>query len=367
MKWCKKCWTPDTRPRVTFNEDGVCNACQWAEEKKSIDWESRQEYFGQICRAYRGDGDKPDCIVPWSGGKDSIYVAYKMHTFNMRPLLVTVVPHMETEIGKWNRQEMCKMFDKLEINLDEQKYRSLAKKYFIEQGRPKHPWETAISAAIINQSVSLNLPFIIYGEEGEQEYGGSSEEKDRWKQPVSKEYLMKYYWQNNLDWTIPDDFSNIFFTQWSRFENWSPDTHAHFAVCKGMRTEPSLSTGTFTSTNQLSDELQDLHTYLMYVKFGFGRCSSDVNIAIREGLMTREEGLNLINKYDGKPVKPERFLDYFEMSRDEFVGVITKHANKELMYQIDDVTWKLKKEIEETRIWNELEKIITCTEQDIGC
>ena len=174
IKFCKKCFVPSTRPRITFNEQGICNACDWSEEKKNINWDKRKRFFETLCDRYRGNGREADCIVPWSGGKDSIYVAYKMREFGMTPLLVTVLPHLETEIGEWNRKNMCKDFEHLEITLSEDKYRSLAKKYFIEDGRPKHPWETAISAVIINQAIKLGIPFIIYGEEGEQEYGGSS-------------------------------------------------------------------------------------------------------------------------------------------------------------------------------------------------
>ncbi len=335
---------PNTRPRITFSERGWCNSCEWAAQKRFVDWGSRQLHFKSICGKYKGNGREPDCIVPWSGGKDSIYVAYEMRQFGMTPLLMTVLPHLETEIGEWNRKNMCKDFDKFEINLKEDKYRSLAKKYFIEQGRPKHPWETAISAAIINQSVSLNLPFIIYGEEGEQEYGGSSREKDRWMLPVDKEYLMKYYWQNNLDWTIPNDkeFNNIFFTQYSRFENWSPSTHGNFAVAKGMRTKGVRNIGTFSSISQLSDKLQDLHCYLMYLKFGFGRCSSDVSIAIREGWMDREEGKTLINAYDGEV--PDQYVfdyvDYFDMSVGEFEGVLNSFVNHDIL-EWEDNRWQV--------------------------
>lgn len=327
MRRCTNCLMPDTRPRITFDENGVCNACQWNEKKKTINWQERQDYFKTLCNRFRArKAGKCDCIVPWSGGKDSIYIAYKMREFGMTPLLVTILPHLETETGKWNRQNICTDFRHLEIGLDEQKYRHLAKKYFIEQGRPKHPWECAISAVILNKAVELNIPFIIYGEEGEQEYGGVSREADRWMKPVDKEYLMKYYWQNNLDWEIPsdDELDKLFFTQWSRFEDWRPSIHAYFAITKGMRINRSI--GTFTSTSQLSDKLQDLHAYLMYLKFGFGRCTSDVCISIREGLMSRKKGKELVNKYDG--VFPQKYLkdylDYFNMTDEEFHETMEK-------------------------------------------
>ena len=338
IHWCKNCWMPSTRPRITFSERGWCNACEWAEEKKSIDWEARQKYFGQICDRFRGNGREPDCIVPWSGGKDSIYVAYKMRDeFGMTPLLMCVVPHLETEIGRWNRLNTCKDFQKLFINLKEDKYRSLARKYFIEKGRPKHPWEAAISAVVINQAIKLGIPFVIYGEEGEMEYGGATREKDRWMKPVDKEYLMTYYWQNDLDWEIPDekDFERLFFTQWSRFENWSPTAHWTFAKEKGMRDNPVRSVGTLWRGSQLSDKLQDLHMYLAFLKFGFGRCTADACIRIREGLLDRDEALEIIEHYDGEfpNVYLKEYLDYFDMSYDEFCDVLKKHADKEILEQ----------------------------------
>jgi N-acetyl sugar amidotransferase len=336
LQFCKNCFTPSTRPRITFNEHGICNACQWAEDKKNIDWEKRQKFFGSLCDKYRGNGNTPDVIVPWSGGKDSIYVAYKMLDFGMTPLLMTVIPALETEIGKWNRRNICKDFRKLEINLKEDKYRSLAKKYFVEDGRPKHPWECAIQATILKQATELHIPLIVYGEEGEMEYGGSQRERNRWNKPVDIKYLSEYYWQGGkVDWTLPthEQFRDLYFTQWSRFENWQPYKHADFAVCKGMRTEPVRNIGTFTGTAQLSDKLQDLHAYLMFVKFGFGRCTSDVAIAIRDGWTNQEEGLEWIEAYDGEfPNKfMEEYLEYFDMKYDEFSNTIAKFADNKIL------------------------------------
>jgi len=350
MIYCTKCYMPETRPRITFNKEGVCNACQWTEEKKNVDWDARQKYFGEICDRYRGNGREVDCIVPWSGGKDSIYVAYKVKEFGMNPLLVTVLPHLETTIGAWNRIHCCSEFQRMEISLKKEKYRTLAKKYFIEQGRPKHPWECAISAAIINQSVSLKLPFIIYGEEGEAEYGGVTTEKDKWKDPVSKDYLMKYYWQNNLDWTIPnqEDFATRFFTQWSRFEDWRPSEHGNSAIVRGMRSVGVRHTGTFTTMSQISDKFQDLHVLLMFLKFGFGRCTSDVSIAIREGWLGRREGKTLIDAYDGE-IPYHLFNDYYEyfnMDEVEFWRTLTNFAN------LNCIEWN-----EEKRQWALIEAV----------
>ena len=90
VQYCTRCLTPSTRPRVVFNEESVCNACQWAEKKKSIDWAQKWNELKKLCDEFRRKDDF-DVIVPCSGGKDGSYVAWKMkHEFGMHPLCVTV-------------------------------------------------------------------------------------------------------------------------------------------------------------------------------------------------------------------------------------------------------------------------------------
>ena len=77
MKYCKKCLTPDTRRRIVFGEDGICNGCKYHEEKdKKIDWEARRKELIEILEPYKSKDGYWDCIVPWSGGKDSTMIAY---------------------------------------------------------------------------------------------------------------------------------------------------------------------------------------------------------------------------------------------------------------------------------------------------
>ena len=356
--YCQNCWMPSTRPRITFSQRGWCNACEWNDQKKTLNWSERWTKLEEICDKFRRTDSSPDVIVGYSGGKDSIYVAHQLRDrLGMHPLLVTVLPHLETEIGKWNRENMCPGFERVEITLKEEKYRDLAKFHFEDTGRPKHPWATAISAVIIDQAVRLGIPFIMYGEEGEMEYGGSSREKDRWMLPCDKEYLMKYYWQDKLDWDIPSDeeFSKIFFTQFSRYENWSPSLHGNFAIGKGMRTIPVRSIGTFTCYSQLSDKLQDIHAYLMGIKFGFGRATSDACIAIRDGWAERDEALEWIENYDLEcpNVYIPEYLDYFKMTKDQFNFTLLKHANMEIMENYGHVfhlqEWVAKKRRKDTK------------------
>ena len=348
VEFCSNCYMPSTRPNITFNERGVCSACQWAKEKQTIDWEDRKKKLGQICDRFRGNGKEPDMIVPFSGGKDSIYVAYKMRdSFGMTPLLITVLPHLETEIGKWNRKNTCPRFPRVEINLNDEKYRKLAKEYFFKNGKIKHPWETAISAAIINYGFNNNLPFIMYGEEGGKEYGGYQGGGD-WDKPTPYQYLMNYYFLGDLDWKMPieEEYQKMFFTQFSRFENWNPVKHGLEAELKGMRTRGIRSYGTFTMNSQISDKLQALHMYILFCKFGFGRATADAAIGRRygdsenmdgKGWISKEQALEWIEIYDGE--FPNEYLSdylaYLSMDILEFTEVINKHRNKDITSNID--------------------------------
>src|SRR4051812_33190077 len=78
VRYCTRCIMPDTRPRIGFDEHGVCNACRNAEEKELIDWDARRAEFLELIDPYRSKDGRWDCVVPWSGGKDSSSVAYRL-------------------------------------------------------------------------------------------------------------------------------------------------------------------------------------------------------------------------------------------------------------------------------------------------
>ena len=363
-QYCTKCLSISSRPRVTFNNEGVCSACQWVEAKKTvIDWKARRQELEALCDKYRcKDGSDWDVIVPCSGGKDGSYVAWKMkHDFGMHPLCVTLLPQHQTEIGRQNLDNFKKAgFDHIAITPNPIVYKRLAIKGFKEQGRPKLPFVTGISTAVIKIAVKFGIPFIMYGEEGESEYGGVGTQAHNPK--IDKEYLVKYYYsghdtseylneftKDELKWWLLSDDKTIekaglFPTHWSHYENWDPAPHAKLAKEKcGLQTVEGASEGTFTNCAQLDDVLQDLHAYMMFVKFGFGRALSDAAIEIRAGRMTREEGVEIVKKLDG--VFPEKylpdFLDYFGMTEAEFWSVVDSWAHKDLLEKSGG-KWKLK-------------------------
>lgn len=357
-----------TRPRISFDDKGSCNACNWKEEKKSLNWNERQEELTVLLDKYRSsNGQGFDCIVPVSGGKDGSYVAYTLkHKYGMNPLAVTVRPALSLELGDENLANfIASGYNHIHISPDANVMQKLNKLGFIEKGFPYYGWLIAIKTAVIQTAMNFGIPLIFYGEDGEVEYGGSTESKNNPLYDI--EYMKRVYFEGGYDkvfeevlkqdgvkqahlafWQFPSNEqvqkSKLAFTHWSYFEAW--DSYRNYVVAKehcGLKEKEEGTAGTFTNFAQNDQALYSLHAYLMYLKFGFGRATQDAGIEIRRGAMTRDQALNLVNAFDNQ--YPHDFinlyLDYYEMTKEEFDAVLDKYANKDLFKKIDGI-WQPK-------------------------
>lgn len=175
-KWCSNCLAMSTRPRITFDVKGFCNACQWAEKKRTIDWGARQAELLKLLSIHRKSSGEFDCLVPVSGGKDGSYVAYNLkHNYGMNPLCVTITPAMPLELGERNlRAFVGSGYNHISINPDSSAMMELNRLGFTEKGFPYYGWLTAINVAPVRIAIAHNIKLIFYGEDGEVEYGGST-------------------------------------------------------------------------------------------------------------------------------------------------------------------------------------------------
>ena len=142
--FCKKCTISNQRPRLKFDENGVCSACSYANyKKKNINWEKRESELEELCDLHRGKNDKYDVIVPSSGGKDSAYVAhYLKEKYDMRVLTATWSPHLYTHIGFQNFSDMINVggMDNVLMTPNGQLHRKLTQAAFLEMGDPFQPF-----------------------------------------------------------------------------------------------------------------------------------------------------------------------------------------------------------------------------------
>jgi len=361
---CHNCLNVSTRPRITFDNRGWCNACQWTEEKQSIDWSKRKDELYTLLDSSKTDGSSYDCIVPVSGGKDGSYVSYKLkRELGLSPLAVTVRPSLEMDLGKKNLDGFVNSgFDHIHVSPSQEAMRQLNKHGFVEKGFPYYGFLIAIHTAVLRMAVNLDINLLFYGEDGEVEYGGSTETKNisTYDTSYQKRVYLEEGFEKVLDkldvsksdlyfFTFPSDeeLKKIKLTHWSYYESWDP--YRNYLIAKefcGLQESTDSNQGTFTNFSQNDQYLYALHTYLMYLKFGFGRATQDVGIEIRRGAMTREQGMNLVKIYDA--YYPEEFigfyLDYYQMPEKEFLEVIDKWANKDLFVK-KNKGWELKKEI----------------------
>ena len=335
-----------TRPRISFDSRGWCNACQWAEAKKVIDWSVRQEELRTLLDKHRRRDGQCDVLVPVSGGKDGSYVAYNLkHKYGMNPLAVTINPALPLPLGEENLQAFIRSgYNHIAVSPDCEAMRVLNKTGFIEMGFPYYGWLTSILATVLQVAVKFGLHLVFYGEDGEVEYGGTTATH---KNPIfSMDYMRKIYLEGGYEQTMrnsglsdkqlsffrfPDESgeikSTIDITHWSYFESWDP--YRNYLVAKehcGLSEAESSNAGTFTNFSQNDQMLYSLHTYMMYLKFGFGRAN---------------QAVNLVRLYDGQ--FPEQFipnyLEHFRMTKVEFDAVIDRWANKALFEKREGL-WK---------------------------
>ena len=178
IDFCKKCIMPNSRPRIVFDESGICNACLHSLKKNKINWQKRKEEFSilidQIKKQSLKNKSYYDCVIPWSGGKDSTSIALKLKfEFDLNPLLVTFSPLILNEIGSYNRNELLnKGFDSIFIRPDQSVARKLSRRFFIERGNPKVAWDAGVNAGPIQIALNYKIPYVFYAEHGESEYGG---------------------------------------------------------------------------------------------------------------------------------------------------------------------------------------------------
>lgn len=349
---CKKCLTPSTRPRVTFNKNRICNACQNHLILKKFNWDKRFKELIKIANFINRNTTKQkyNCIVPVGGGKDSSYVAWKVkNILGLRPLCVFCEPPLFTKIGKKNIINFKKSgFDLITLK-NKNCYRNYDLKCFKKIGIPQQAWLTAITIYPIKIAIKYNIKYIFNGEEAESMYGGSN--KNFLKKFVKISEIQKFLLEgqqidNYYTGKKLKNFIDIYLTKkeikkatkinkiyWSNWEFW--DEKKHFKIAKekcGLIYTNKPDSNAVNNHSHTDQKLYALHMFLAYLKFGFGRATTDASIAIRLGYMSRKKGLNLVKKYDH--IFPQEhlkdYLKYFNLTKVDFFKILKSFINKKI-------------------------------------
>ena len=358
---------PSSRPRITFDETGICNACNYKKKKDKIDWQNRKKEFLEICEKHRSKNGDYDCIVPWSGGKDSSSIAHKLKfIYKMNPLLVTFSPLLPSNIGNINRELLINEgFDNVFFRPNQNISSYLSRRFFLERGNPKVHWDAGINALPLKVATEKNIKLIFYAEHGESEYGGKIIKENSDKIRNLEEVLENQIGDDPANWVdekvtmndltpyrYPDEqklkeseikaYYFAYFFKWDVYENYEYVKKAY-----SFRENEKRISGTFQNYDSMDDLIDPLYYYMQYIKFGFGRALRDASRLVQNNHMKRDEAIKMVKNYDDEFPNEniDQILNYLNCDLVEFNENIDRHRNKEI-WKLDGNKYKQTFEIE---------------------
>lgn len=357
LRYCTRCVMPDTKPDLHLDEQGICNACRSYENRKDINWKSREKELREVLDRYRSkDGDNWDCIVPVSGGKDSTFQVVQMLRLGMNPLCVTATTCDVTEIGKRNIENIKRLgVDYMEMSPNPLVRAKLNRIGLVQVGDISWPEHVGIFTIPVRAAVQFKVPLIIWGENSQDEYGGPAVAAKnnmlnrRWLEEFGGLLGLRVSDLIGLDgiepkhiipYTYPSDeelasarVTGVFlgyYLPWDGFSN------ALIAQAYGFSTSQNITLGSMVNYENLDNHQVAIHEYFKFLKFGFGRATDHACLHIRRGRLTREMGLEIVRRLDGlfpweymgKPL--EDTLAHIGMDLDEFVRICDQFTNKKI-------------------------------------
>ena len=373
MKYCKKCLQPDTRPGIKFDENGICYACLYEEEKKKIDWIAREKELKEIAEWAKRTAKGPyHCVIGVSGGKDSTFQAvYAKEKLGLNVLLVNSEPDKITEIGKHNIENLINLgFDVIKMRPNPRIVKKLVKKSFYKYGNPIKPTEYPLWTSAYIIADKFDIPLVIQGEnaaltlgvvntglgndgnalnvnEGNTLSGGNA--SDWIDDEINENELFMYQFPDKkklIEKGIKAIYLQYYVKEWSQVYN------ADFSIARGLfgrATEDLHELGRYRRYSALDSDMQIVNQMLKYYKFGFGFATDEACYDIREGRISREDAKWLVKEYDGKCGEKyiEEFCKYIEITKEEFWSIVDNLVNKDLFEKDINGRWQPKFKIGE--------------------
>jgi N-acetyl sugar amidotransferase len=315
LKWCQACVLPDSRPGLSVDNDGVCNACRSHGDKPTIDWHKRRELFDHVVENAKRCGSRYDCVVPVSGGKDSTWQVKTCLEAGLHPLAVTWRPPGRSELGQANLDNLISLgVDHIDFSINPRVERVFMWEAFRRLGSTAIPMHMAIFNIPLRVATLFEAPLVIWGENSAFEYGGDDEAskgfqmdanwlqrygvmqgtsaKDWVGEGLSSVDLTPYFGPNDADLQkagVLAVFLGHYF-QWDPIKTFAAAKEAGFrASSQGART------GLYDFAD-IDDDFISVHHFMKWYKFGFTRLFDNLSLEIRNGRATRDEAIDVIRK-----------------------------------------------------------------------
>ncbi|MBU1013785.1 MAG: N-acetyl sugar amidotransferase [Bacteroidetes bacterium] len=368
MHYCSKCTYPQVSVNLILDDEGVCSACRMQEDFDELTaefWKIKENKFNELVEwAKKTATGNYDCIIPVSGGKDSYYQVHKAIEHGMKPLLVTYHGNNYLPVGQRNLDKMRHVFnaDHLVFGPSEETLTKLNRLGFKMMGDMNWHAHAGIKTYPMHIAVKLKIPLVIWGEITWSISGMfSPNDYIQYNKRTVFEHDMRGFTLNDMieekEGLIEKDLVWLRMPSDKEFEDagslgiyignffkWDPNEHAHKMKTKyGFEFAEEPFERTYRTMSNLDDMHENgIHDYMKFIKFGYGRATDHASKDIRSGYMTREEGINMVKKYDHvKPRKDlERWLKYVDMTEAEFDTIADGFRDPRVWWIQDDQWWK---------------------------
>ena len=364
--YCKKCIIPSTRPEIHFDNEGICSACNYSKKKIDINWQKRKAEFLKLVKHYKriSKNSMYDCIVPVSGGKDSIYQVYVMKKiFKLRTLAITWKPLIRTFRGYENLDVLKKIgVDHIDFSTNPRVLSKIIKNAFIKFGDCSYADHLCIFNLVPNLALKFKIPLIIWGENFYFEYGGKKKKSFENKQTA--EILKDHHILKNTPaekWVSKDilksdiaSFATPNYKALKKIEykpiylgyyfNWDIKKNSTIAKKLGFKPREEGPIMGLYNESDLDCNNIVIHHYFKWLKFGFNRITDNASNEIRKGRMSRLQAIKISRKNEGlKPPKEfiKKFCDSIGITENHFWRICDKFRNKKIWKKNKNNKWEL--------------------------
>jgi len=384
--FCKRCVMSNQRPSsipefkhiknrkgakyLNLDDNQVCDACNTSDIKnKKINWEKREKLLLKLLDKFRKNNGEYDCIVPGSGGKDSIKQSHILkYKYGMNPLTITWSPILHTDYGYKNFRNWIEVggFDNICFKQNGKTIKTLTK---LAVENLFHPFQTFILGQKnypVRLALKLNINLIFYGE-NEAEYGNpiadnvvSLRDKSFYiAKKLNNLYLAgvpvpKLISKHKLKLVDLKPYLPIEAKEFEQkklevhylgyYLKWLPQEAYYYSVKHAnFQPRPYRTQGTYSKYRSIDDKIDDLNYYCSFIKYGLGRCSHEASQEIRNKHITREEGKSLVKKFDGEfpDIYFDEVMDYLEIKKKDFFTLEDKFRSPHL-WKKEKNKWKLR-------------------------
>ena len=353
MKYCIECVMPDTKPGLTFDDKGVCAACNNHKLKKEIDWDIRGTDFLSLVSCVKDKLSIYDCVIPVSGGKDSFVQVKMAIAYGLNPLAVSIDIGLKTQVGKDNLDKLSEYCDLFIFKPEQESHKELIKIGLERYGDPDYYSHGMIYSWPVKVAYKFEIPLVLYGEDPGFEYvGDNSKGFDfdwfykhavrNYDKGMSEIYkfskLRNYFLPGQFEvWNVDVKFLGHYFF-WDSVENFK------MAKQMGFRYPLIRKEGSYRKWVGVDEDINRIHQYIKVLKFGYGRATDHACEDIRNGKITREEGIELVRKYDTEDLTGKyifKLADYLGEDRLIIEQMIEKQRDKDIWYH-DGNKWHIK-------------------------